>query len=341
MFESAMFLGGGALVGFLLAPAVVRSAEGWGLVDVPSARSVHRRVVPRSGGLLLLAAFAAAWVTTAVVRVPDRSWLILGLGGFASWGIGFADDLKRMGAARKLVLQVLVAVGVVALGWRWGGLGTLGFPSLVFGSGSPVMTVLWIVAVMTVVNFLDGIDGITVACGTVWIGLGTWFGVGTHEGALYAAVLGSLYALAWWNCTPARVFPGDASTHLLGFLVAGLALEVPGADGVTLPWPLAAAPLLPAVADIGIGIVAKARHGASLGLPHRMHFYQRLVAAGLPAMHVAIRYGLLCLAAALCVGPLLWKTGMTITLCVGGLVFAAHLVDAWLRTRHLPYEFPE
>ena len=66
-----------------------------------------------------------------------------------------------------------------------------------------------------------------------------------RDGGLFAAAAGATVGLAAWNATPARVFAGDAGTHLLGFLVGSLACSTATGPTHALPWPLAAAPLLP------------------------------------------------------------------------------------------------
>ena len=160
------------------------------------------------------------------------------------------------------------------------------------------MSVLWIVAVVTVVNFLDGIDLITAATTLPLLALAAGAGAGPDAGLLYAAAAGAVLGFAAWNVPPARVFVGDGGTHLLGFLLAATALGPVEPAGAALPWPLVGGMLLPGVVDVAAGLVTKRRRGVPLAAAHRDHPYQRLTRLGGGHARVALRYGGLVLLAA-------------------------------------------
>jgi UDP-GlcNAc:undecaprenyl-phosphate GlcNAc-1-phosphate transferase len=292
-----------ALVAFALAllatGGAARLGGRLGMLDVPSARSSHRAPVPRSGGVGILAALALAAAAFAAFGGAT--------GGWAAWapyavpavlyfGVGFADDVRRLGAGRKFLLQAIAAALAVALGLRWGGRELGPFGAMEFGAATPFMTWLWLVAVVIVVNFVDGIDLITAATCAVVLAAGAGGRAGPGEGALFAAAAGATLGFAAWNATPARVFAGDAGTHLLGFLVAATACGAPDAGAGAphgLPWAAVGAPLLPGVLDVGIGIASKWRRGVPLVAAHNDHPYQRLAKAGRSHATVALRYGAL------------------------------------------------
>lgn len=321
-----------ALLAFGVALPAVGLAARWaprlGLLDAPAAHKSHARPVPRSGGLGLalgLGVGALAAIAPGDGAATGRAWGLPALGFFA---LGWADDRFRLRARTKLVGQVLLAASAVGLGLSWGGGGWGAFPALAFGAATPWMTGLWIVAVVTLVNFLDGIDLLTVAWTAVPLAVAAGAGAGPDGGACFAAALGALLGFAAWNVTPARAFVGDAGTHLLGFLVAASALEGPGPHVAALPWPVVGGLLLPAVVDVAAGLVAKARRGVPLSAAHRDHPYQRLTRRGLPHAAVALRYGALTLLAA-------WTAarGSSPLLALGGaalgvLVLGGNLLEA-------------
>ena len=299
------------------------------LVDQPEARKSHARAVPRSGGLgLALAVLVGAIAGIAPGGDADqaRAWGLPALGFLA---LGWADDRFGLRARTKLLGQVALAALAVVLGLNWDGDGLGPFPALRFGALSPLMTVLWIVAVVTVVNFLDGIDLLTASTTGVVLAVAAGAGAGPNGGAVYAAGAGAVLGFSFWNVGPARVFIGDAGTHLLGFLVAATALYQHGSNPTpTLPWPVAGAMLLPGIVDVAAGLVAKVRRGVPLSAAHRDHPYQRLTRLGHPHAAVALRYGALVLLAALVAAHGSRSVGAVAAVAFGALVLGLHLVEA-------------
>lgn len=333
------------LVGFVGGLVLLGPAVGWarplGLIDNPTARSSHARQTPRVGGFALVGALLAttAWVAlTAGDRVRSREVIAFAVPALGFFLLGLADDRWRLGARPKAALQAVLAAAAVALGWRFAGEASPGFAALGFGVLDPFMAWLWIVAVVTAVNFLDGIDLITCAVQVTPLALAASSGSGLAGGALYAGLLGGVLALALLNITPARTFPGDAATHLLGFAVALMPMCLVGVpDAKPLPWAWAAAPLLPAVVDIGLGLVSKRRRGLRWSAAHREHLHQRLTRAGWPHVASALRYGVLTAIAALFAVELVPRWGWFVAGPLAALVLLLHLHEAARRTRHVAW----
>ncbi|MCA9314447.1 MAG: hypothetical protein H6806_13090 [Planctomycetes bacterium] len=333
------------LVGFvgglvLLAP-VIGLAPRLGLVDNPTARSSHVARTPRVGGFALVGALLAAAVQLALTDgtlPPDRELLAFTLPALGFFLLGLVDDRWRLGARPKAAVQAALAAGAVAMGWRFAGEASPGFAALGFGVLDPFMAWLWIVAVVTAVNFLDGIDLITCAVQVTPLALAASAGAGLAGGTLYAALLGGVLVLGVFNITPARTFPGDAATHLLGFAVALMPMRLAGAaDLHPLPWAWAAAPLLPAVIDIGLGLVIKRRRGLRWSAAHREHLHQRLTRAGWSHVGSALRYGVLTSVAALFAVVLVPRLGWWVAGPLAALVLLLHLQHAARRTRHVAW----
>jgi UDP-N-acetylmuramyl pentapeptide phosphotransferase/UDP-N-acetylglucosamine-1-phosphate transferase len=201
------------------------------------------------------------------------------------------------------------------------------------------MTWLWIVAVVTLVNFVDGIDLITAATAVVVLGAAAGGGTGPGAGLLYILAAAAVVGFGFWNLRPARAFPGDSATHLLGFLLASVALEQPGTTR-GLPWAVASAPLLPGVLDVALGLVAKARRGVPLARAHNQHLHQRLTRVGWSHAAVALRYGLLALVALWLVAWVAPHWGLAVCLGLGAVVMLAHLGQGLGRTRGIAYRLP-
>jgi UDP-GlcNAc:undecaprenyl-phosphate GlcNAc-1-phosphate transferase len=324
----------------LALPALAGLAPPLGLVDTPSARSTHARPVARVGGIGLLAGMLTA-VAVLALRAHGAldaagAWLPYGLPALLFFLIGLADDRWRLSARPKLLAQAAVAALAVVLGLRWGGAAAGPFGALDFGALTPVMTWLWIVAVVTLVNFVDGIDLITACVTVVVLGAAAGAQAGPGDGMLHALAAAALLGVVLFNVSPARLFLGDAGTHLLGFLVAAAALGLPAAGPrapVALPWVLASAPLLPAVIDVALALVSKARRGVPLAAAHSDHLHQRLTKAGWSHPASALRYGALALLALLMVTEVARGAGLVACLAISAVVLAMHLGTALHTTR--------
>ena len=237
-----------------LTPLLGRIAEGTGYLDHPSLRKHHAHPMPLLGGVaiglsIVSAILLAKHVFDVEVHTPAPGII---LGAAISLVLGLIDDWRPMGPMGKLVGQVAAAASLVL----WG-------PRVEWLHGHPVVIVVAIVAVVALlnaVNFLDAMDGIV---GTVLPIIGAGF---VALAVLYKAPLAT--ALGWslvgacagflvYNAPPARIFLGDAGSHLLGFGLATLALQALR-DEPTLPH-LGAVAILLAYPLFDVAFVVKDR----------------------------------------------------------------------------------
>jgi UDP-N-acetylmuramyl pentapeptide phosphotransferase/UDP-N-acetylglucosamine-1-phosphate transferase len=140
--------------------------------------------------------------------------------------------------------------------------------------------VLWLVAFVNAFNFMDGINGISVAqagaAALVW-----WLvaeataarGLGEAAAVAGAAALGFLPL----NFPRARVFLGDVGSYFLGAWLA-LVVVVGIRSGITVE--AMVAPLSLYIADTALTLLRRVQHGARWAEPHRDHAYQQLVQLG-------------------------------------------------------------
>lgn len=275
-------------------------------MDVPNHRSSHALPVPRGGGLAVVTALVAVAALTV-----DLDAALVGLLVTTALlaCVGFADDLRSLPSAGRLLAQVVAAACLAVLLISEGGVSWWWLPIFVLGLASYV----------NAFNFMDGINGIsslTAAAVGLW-----WAWAGSAEGHTTLATLG--YVLAGvaigflpWNAPRARVFLGDVGSYGIGFFVAGLSV-LAVSDG--FPWWWALAPLVVYGADTGSVLVKRAHAGKPLTEAHREHVYQRLVDRGWP--HLA--------SASLCAGAtalVCVVTGMADTSLVWWTVLACAAV---------------
>jgi len=153
----------GALVAFvvvmLLTPAVGGMARLLGAVDTPGGRRLNLRPVPRLGGLAL---FLGIFVPSLAFLPLGRETRGLLLGAAIAVTVGAIDDFQRA----ALVGEALRAAARRGPFPRGSGSGSTASRSRSWAS-TPVpawlgvpLTILWIVAIMNMVNFLDGLDGL-------------------------------------------------------------------------------------------------------------------------------------------------------------------------------------
>ncbi len=215
-------------VSLLLTGALRRYALARSLMDVPNARSSHSVPTPRGGGVAIVLSFLAALPLLAVVGVLPWPvlWALMGAGAWVAV-VGFLDDHGHIAARWRLLAHF---IGVAwALGWLGGlpSLAVFGF-DLELGWLGYVLAAFYLVWLLNLYNFMDGIDGIA-SVEAISVGLGgaliySLLGEPTAIGApllLAVAVAGFLF----WNFPPARIFMGDAGSGFLGIALGVLSLQ--------------------------------------------------------------------------------------------------------------------
>ncbi len=273
------------------------------LVDVPSGRSAHSLPTARGGGMPLV--LSACLASTAVCfRWPVYAFPVaLGiiLPSFLIAVVGFWDDIRPLRATLRLVVQIGVAVGLVAVLGPVRGLILPGMPFLDFGWLAWPLSIVWVVGCINAFNFMDGSDGMA-ALGSVAVAAG-FVGIAFWDGDFPVVLLASFAGAAAagflvFNWSPARVFMGDVGSAFLGTFFAALTLfDVTGStEQVFLPLAMAAWPY---IYDPLISVIRRVCTGHNPLVPHREFLFHRLVRSGVSHATVAVVYALLSLAGAL------------------------------------------
>jgi len=271
-----------ALIAFVATPPVARLARRLGVLHHPRDRDLHDRPVPGLGGLAIL----AAAVVSALIFLPWSSETrgIIG-GALAIAFVGAVDDWRPNGLhpAVKLAGQFAAAAIPVASG-VWVENVTLPFVDpLDLNDWGKLLTLVGMVAVMNVVNFTDGADGL--AAGVCTIAAGTFAVIALSLDRPFAGILAALTAGAavgflWHNFHPASIFMGDAGSNLLGLLLACVAIEgvLKTAAVVALFFPLLilAVPAL----DATFVVAKRIKYGRPVYSADRWHFHHRFANIG-------------------------------------------------------------
>ncbi len=327
------------LVATALTPLVRLVALRLGAVDAPGERRVHTATIPRLGGIGIAAAYTAATglvLSTSLLDVPSKSeeaFLGYIAGALIIFLAGVYDDIRQLGAKRKLLAQLVAAT----VAW-WGGARiyeVVNLPGLGSLDLGPVIaylaTVAWILAFTNAINLIDGLDGL--AGGVVFFAALTNLIVAIMTdnvlaASLNAALAGSVLGFLFYNFNPAKIFMGDTGSLFLGYVLSAGALLSGRQKESTL-----AALLVPLIAlglpltDTILAMVRRMLARRSIFAADRSHLHHRLLDLGLTHKRaVLVLYG--CSVALSCLALLVafgqdWQVGAALfssVLLLGGTV---------------------
>ena len=272
-----------------------------GMLDEPNARSLHTGAIPRTGGFALLAGLVAAGLLAPTGLYPAGAgiWILLALLPVAA--ISLLDDGGEVRPRYRLAAHLGAGVLLMAGGLGWS---RLDLPGLTLNLGTDpavCLTLLLVVWMINLYNFMDGMDGL--AGGMAVFGFGALAILGWRGDELaYALTCASIAATAGGfltaNFPPARLFLGDLGSTSLGLLAAALALQ--GSALGLFPLWVAGLAFSPFILDATATLVRRAFRGDRLWQAHRSHHYQRLVLAGWSHRRVMLRAWALMAACAAC-----------------------------------------
>jgi UDP-N-acetylmuramyl pentapeptide phosphotransferase/UDP-N-acetylglucosamine-1-phosphate transferase len=290
----------------------------------PNARSSHKQPTPQGGGIAVLLGIGCA------VLFAPSTFELYGVFGLALVlaALGAIDDIRTLEAPPRLLVQIAIVIGVVALLPE--NLRVLSAVPWWLERALLAAGLLWFV---NLTNFMDGIDWITAAeivPVTAALALFGWMGaLPAHVAIAAAALCGALIGFAPFNKPVARLFLGDVGSLPIGLLLGWMLIRF-GQDHV------AAAILLPLyyIADATITLLRRLARGEPVMQAHRQHFYQQAVDGRFTVMSAVARIAALNLAlialAALCVlVPLLWVHLIALLAgCALVAVLLAHFAQA-------------
>jgi len=259
----------------LLTPAVARFARRLGAVDDLKARGLAREPTPLLGGLAI---FAGALIA-ALLFMPEgeRTRGILVAAALITL-VGAWDDVRDLPPGAKLAGQVIAALILVNAGVE---VRNITFPflgALSFGDAGGPLTVLGLVAVMNVVNFSDGVDGLAAGvCAISAIAFAVIaFDLGRDSAGVLAAITaGAALGFLVYNFHPASVFMGDCGSNLLGLLLGAVivegSLKTNALIALVAPLVILAVPFL----DTGFVVAKRLKYRRPVYRADSNHFHHR------------------------------------------------------------------
>ncbi|WP_299466980.1 MraY family glycosyltransferase [uncultured Gimesia sp.] len=302
------------LISFLATGAMRKLAPKWGLIDQPAQRKVHINPTPLGGGvgiwLGVILPIAVAQLTVLVIvksgatptwipqeLVPHlegvlyrsgQLWAVLA-GGTVLAVMGLLDDKLNISWKPRLVIQLLVAFGLVLAGVR----GTLFIQQPWIGI---LLTVVWIIVLVNSLNFLDNMDGLTSGIGLIaavlfalimlrFTGEPRWLVAG-----VLLVLAGSIAGFLCHNWPPAKIFMGDSGSYFIGLILSTMTIlgtfypgdlpegaSVASRHVILAPLCILAIPLY----DFCTVMIIRLKEGRSPFHADKSHFSHRLVELGL------------------------------------------------------------
>ena len=287
-------------------PRLLSIAIRYQIFDEPDERKIHKRQVPRLGGMAFMPViFASLTVLLAFNLITEHYELGVAISMEArqlacafcaialSYFVGIIDDLVGVRYKWKFAVQILCGLFLVG-----GGIVITDLYGLFFIHSIPQwlsvpLTVFVIVFVINAINLIDGIDGLAAGlCTLAFLCYGTsflYYGK-SFDALLSFASVGSILPFFYFNVFGSaekgkKIFMGDTGSMTLGVVLCIESIRlIPTAmlQGTAAnPLVLAFAPILIPCLDVIRVFLFRIWHGRNPFLPDRNHIHHKLMAAGM------------------------------------------------------------
>lgn len=261
----------------LTIPFVKKVATHVNALDIPNERKVHKKPMPRLGGLAIYFAFLFGYMLFGQISVQMISVLI---GSFIIVLTGMVDDIKPVDAKVKFLFQLLASMVVVFYGQiLLKDISAFGI-YINFGIFAYPITLLFILGCVNCMNFIDGLDGLAGGISSIFfitVGIITFikgeFGLSFE---LTFLLLGATLGFLLHNFYPASIFMGDSGALFLGFIIAIITLlgfKNVMMSSIVVPLLILAIPIL----DTLFAIIRRKLKGQSVSVPDKFHVHHQLL----------------------------------------------------------------
>lgn len=275
-------------ISMLLIPPLMRSAERFAFVDMPSERKVHERPIPRIGGLAMVAG-ALAPVVLWLEPVAYFDGYLWGVGAILAFGLW--DDRRNLHYGLKFAGQLIAVLFVVFHGGlliRYVPL--MGIEPIPYWP-AVALTIFALLGVTNAINLADGLDGL--AGGITLLSLGmlallAYLSADLQLVLVAMAVMGGIVGFLRFNTHPAQVFMGDAGSQFLGFSAGVLVIVLTQKTNPVLSPSMALLLLGLPLLDTLIVMTQRLMNRRSPFKPDRRHIHHRLMDLGLDHYEVVV-----------------------------------------------------
>jgi UDP-GlcNAc:undecaprenyl-phosphate/decaprenyl-phosphate GlcNAc-1-phosphate transferase len=288
----------------LMLTVIVRAAAlRWGIIDQPDGqRKLHKGIKPLGGGVavylsMILGLLAANFLSYKSWQgLWDLSLVVIFAGSFVCF-FGLVDDIYRLNARFKLVMQVCAVLPIALAGYSIDKIVAFGY-RIELGPLAIPITVIWLIGCINALNLIDGMDGLASVVGlstAAMMGL-----IAASEGHAHVSIIalvlsGALAGFLVLNRPPASIFLGDSGSMVIGLIVGILGMQGSMKTSATLSITAPAVVMILPIFDIVAAVIRRELTGRSFYSPDREHIHHLLLARGLTPWQVLCILGALCL----------------------------------------------
>lgn len=266
------------IVGFTLTLFIRKSALKTNRLDVPNERSSHTSPTPRGAGLAVVVAFLLGLIALLVENtISDEVFLAIAIPGLVVALIGWLDDRGHLTSAKWRLIGHFACASLAV--WLAGGLPELPLANstIDFGLAGDITAVVYLVWMLNLFNFMDGIDLITgVQTVTTSVGVAMLLLISTESDhwKIFAIMTASILGFLFFNLPPAKIFLGDVGSGFIGFTTAVVSLVV-AEDEPLVAWAMIIL-LAVFVTDATVTLLRRLLSREHVYVAHRTHAYQHL-----------------------------------------------------------------
>ena len=305
------------VISLVLTPFVKKFAIKIGAVDQPGGRKVHKKTMPRLGGLAIYLSFMAG----AFLFLPNTKeiWPILTGAGFIVI-IGFIDDMIRLSARAKFAGQIFAAAIPAISGLTIEFITAPDGNVIEFGYIAIPITILWIVAITNSINLIDGLDGLAAGVSTIALLTMTILALSLNYSVaiilMGVMLAGSILGFLVYNFYPAKIFMGDTGSLFIGYMIGVISIagftKSAAIFSVIIPIIILAVPIIDTISAILRRII----HKKPLTKPDKFHLHHCLLRLGFThrqsVILIYLLSGLFSLAAILFTKATIWGASVLI-----------------------------
>lgn len=295
------------ILGRIIIPNILVISMSKRLFDEPDARKIHKRPIPRLGGVTFfpvivftLCTFTAIhlfkghFVYNIITLNTAREMLFLISGLTLLYIVGIADDLVGVRYRKKFVVQIISAAMFPIAGLYINSFyGLFGINEIDPIIGIP-FTMLLVVFITNAINLIDGIDGL--ASGLSMVALVVFGVIFVHfQSWLYALLafvsVGVIIPFFSYNVfgnadRGRKIFMGDTGSltlgYILSFFVIRFCMHEPNSMMQVQGSPvlIAFSVLMVPCLDVVRVVLRRARNRKPLFLPDKTHIHHKFLAMG-------------------------------------------------------------
>lgn len=268
------------IIALIMTPLVKKLAIRIGAIDKPNERKVHKKLMPRMGGLAIYTSFLIG----VALFPPDMIdiWPII-LGASLIIVMGIADDIVTLSARVKFLGQIVAALIPVLAGIQIEYITIPNGEIIEFGYLAIPITLFWIVAITNAINLIDGLDGLAAGVSSIaLISMSTLaLSLGNLEATFIGILLiGSTLGFLIHNFYPAKIFMGDTGSLFLGYMISITAIlgftKSATILSLIIPIIILAIPIM----DTTFAIIRRIVNEKPLTAPDKYHLHHCLIRLG-------------------------------------------------------------